>query len=577
MSSIDKRTFKRYKKETDFKLKLKTGIYDCKTVDYSANGMCIHIFNDTSPLSKDDMFEFTFQDPELYFYGEVIWIKEVDNGYKVGLKRTGNLKGNYGDFQLADIMIGLQRTMKTGVLEVIQDKKLTKIHVKNGDYIFASSNHKDDSLEEFLVKRGSISLQQYLEVNKKLKKTREKIGKILVELGYLMPSEIYKAVKQQVQDIILSIFTAKFDSFEFKEGPLPTEETLTLNMSAANLIYKGVKRATNSQYILEDLPSLDSILCFSKNPTDLFQDISLDDKDKEILSMVNSNNTLEDILSAYPAGDLEIVKKIYALLCARIIVIKTDDTHQEVSLEEIIQEPHQEINTNFIEEANKLFDKCKTKGLYDILDVQVDATDKEIKKVYLKLARTFHPDRHFTYNSIEIKEKLTEIFTQINLAYSTLSNPEKRRQYDKTLLKKPVKKSPNTKIAEDFFNEAKSIMEDIKLYNSFGEVNTKMITVRFTKAEQLISKAIYFDNSKSEYHFYYGIALSRLQKNKEAVKVFNKAIEINPSNSRYYAELGHLSLNLGFTHRAKRAFSEALKITPSDKRALEGKRILEKQ
>jgi curved DNA-binding protein CbpA len=577
MSSIDKRTFKRYKKETDFKLKLKAGIYDCKTVDYSANGICIHIFNDTFPFSTDETVEFAIQDPALNFYGEVIWNKEIDNGYKVGLKRTNSLKGNYGDFQLADIMIGLQRTMKTGVLEIIQDKKLTKIHVNNGDYIFATSNHKDDSLGEFLVKNGSITLQQSLEVNKRLKKSRGKIGKILVELGYLKPSEIYKAVKQHVQDIILSIFTAKFDSFEFKEGPLPNEETLTLNMSAANLIYKGVKRITNSQYILEDLPSLDTVLCFSKNPNDLFQDISLDDKDKEILSMVNGNDTLKDILSAYLAGNLEIVKTIYALLCARIIVLKTDNTHQEISLEEIIQEPHQEINTNFIEEVNKLFDICKTKGLYDILNVQVDAPDKEIKKVYLKMARKFHPDRHFTYNSIEIKEKLTEIFTQINLAYGTLSNPEKRRQYDKTLLKKPVKKSPNAKIAEDIFNEGKAIIEDIKLYKTFGETNTKMIMFKFTKAENLFSKAIYYDNSKPEYHFYYGIALSKLQKNREAVKVFNKAIELNPSNSSYYTELGHLSLNLGFKHRAKRAFSEALKITPYDKRALEGKRILEKQ
>jgi curved DNA-binding protein CbpA len=554
MSSIDKRTFKRYKKETDFKLKLKTGIYHCKTVNYSANGVCIHIYNDTFPLTTGETIEFTIQEPELNFYGEVIWNKEI-----------------------ADIMIGLQRTMKTGVLEVNQGKKLTKIHVKNGDFIFATSNLKEGGLGEFLVKNGSITLQQYLEVNKKQKITRGKIGKILVELKYLKPSEIYKAVKQHVQDIILNIFTAKFDCFEFKEGPLPAEETVTLNTSAANLIYKGVKSITNSQYILDDLPSLDTVLCFSNNPIDFFQDIPLDDKDKEILSMVNGNNTIENIIAAYPASDIEIVKTIYALLCARFIVIKTDDIHQVISPEEIIQEPHQEINTNFIEEVNNLFDTCKTKGLYDILDVQVDATDKEIKKVYLKLARKFHPDRHFTYNSIEIKEKLMEVFTQINLAYGILSNPEKRRQYDKTLLKKPVKKSPNTKIAEDFFNEGKAIIEDIELYNTFGETNKNMITLKFTQAETLFSKAIYFDNSKPEYHFYYGIALSKLKKNKDAVKVFNKAIELNPSNSRYFAELGHLSLNLGFKHRAKKAFSEALKITPSDKRALEGKRILEKQ
>ncbi|MHA2010621.1 MAG: DUF4388 domain-containing protein [Promethearchaeota archaeon] len=152
--------------------------------------------------------------------------------------------------------------------------------------IRVKKNLKEGGLGEFLVKNGKITLQQYLEVNKKLKITNGKIGKILVELGYLKPSETYKAVKQNIQDIILSIFTAKFDRFEFKEGPLPAEETVNLNMSAANLIYKGVKSITNSQYILEDLPSLDTVLCFSNNPIDIYQDIPLDDKDKEILSMV---------------------------------------------------------------------------------------------------------------------------------------------------------------------------------------------------------------------------------------------------------------------------------------------------
>jgi hypothetical protein len=297
MNSIDRRTFKRYKKETTFKLQLKTGMCDCRTIDYSAEGICLHMFDKKLSLLPGDTVEFTLQDPELEFLGEVVWIKEADNGHVAGFKRIGNFKGTCVDFQLADIMIGLQRTMKTGILEIIQGIRLIRVYIKDGDFIFANSNQEDDRLGEFLIKAGAITLRQFFDVSEQLKKTGKRLGEILVDRGHIKPAEIFKAIRQQVEHIILSVVTSECGTFEFKEGPLPSEETVTLNLSAAQLIYQGMKRMHNFQYILEDLPSLDSVLSLSQNPADLFQELSLDNNDKEILTLINGISTLEEILA----------------------------------------------------------------------------------------------------------------------------------------------------------------------------------------------------------------------------------------------------------------------------------------
>lgn len=68
---------------------------------------------------------------------------------------------------------------------------------------------------------------------------------------------------------------------------------------------------------------------------------------------------------------------------------------------------------------------------YKLLEVRDYATDLEIKKSYYRLAKEFHPDRHANLPD-DIKEKLSAVFSRINLAYSTLINPEKRRDYDRT-------------------------------------------------------------------------------------------------------------------------------------------------
>ncbi len=65
------------------------------------------------------------------------------------------------------------------------------------------------------------------------------------------------------------------------------------------------------------------------------------------------------------------------------------------------------------------------KDYYQILGVSRDADADTIKKAYRKLARQYHPDAN--KNDKRAEEK----FKEINEAYEVLSDPEKRRLYDR--------------------------------------------------------------------------------------------------------------------------------------------------
>jgi molecular chaperone DnaJ len=65
------------------------------------------------------------------------------------------------------------------------------------------------------------------------------------------------------------------------------------------------------------------------------------------------------------------------------------------------------------------------KNYYDILGVRRDATDKDIKQAYRRLARKHHPDVNPGDKTAEAK------FKEINAAYEVLSDTEKRKKYDK--------------------------------------------------------------------------------------------------------------------------------------------------
>ena len=64
-----------------------------------------------------------------------------------------------------------------------------------------------------------------------------------------------------------------------------------------------------------------------------------------------------------------------------------------------------------------------SKNHYEVLDIARDATAEQIKKAYRKLARKYHPD-------VSKESDAETRMQELNIAYDTLSNEEKKAEYD---------------------------------------------------------------------------------------------------------------------------------------------------
>src|SRR3982750_1940242 len=65
----------------------------------------------------------------------------------------------------------------------------------------------------------------------------------------------------------------------------------------------------------------------------------------------------------------------------------------------------------------------KYKDYYAVLGVAREASPEDIKKAYRKLARKYHPD-------VSKEPNAEERFKEVQEAYETLKDPEKRAAYD---------------------------------------------------------------------------------------------------------------------------------------------------
>ncbi len=101
---------------------------------------------------------------------------------------------------------------------------------------------------------------------------------------------------------------------------------------------------------------------------------------------------------------------------------------------------------------------------YELLGISIDANDIEIKENYRKLVIKYHPDRNSNDSTSE------EMFRRIREAYETLSDKNKRIQYDKTL-NKQINKKTKVELNTEYDYFSKNPNDIKKQFENFFKFN----------------------------------------------------------------------------------------------------------
>lgn len=526
----EKRDFKRYSCKTECEIRIGAVVCTGCVIDYSDG---LGIISEKNPVLKkgaDADIKILSSGEEIK--AQIMWVREEGDDVRVGFKRTGNLRGSLKNFKHIDLLMGLQRGTKTGTLEVVSGTVVKKIFIKNGDMIFAASNLMDDRLGERLVKKGRISVEQFNLATQRLLETGEKIGKVLVDMCCMSPHELYQAVRTQVEDIILSIFEIEDGDFEFKEGVFAEENLVSLVFSAANIIYRGMKQAKNRNYIEQMFPPPDAVLVVSQHPINIFQFITLDYRDKEILQSINGKDPVSSLLSRFPGDDFETLKTISAFLCIGIVTMRGDErAPQDVSASDILEERDEVSAEEFIAAVDDLYTQCELADYYSFLGIDRTASVEDIQREYYSIAKRFHPDRHFSFPEYDLKSKLIKITTYATEANNVLCNPVMREKYDRKLL---------SNVQENSYEEVSPASDD-QVRNSDGDEES-------TGLHRIGNEQELEEASVSPYEM--GVAYMEMGLMKDAIHEFRNALKLTSKKVECFKMIAQCYINEGQNREA---------------------------
>jgi curved DNA-binding protein CbpA len=220
---------------------------------------------------------------------------------------------------------------------------------------------------------------------------------------------------------------------------------------------------------------------------------------------------------------------------------------------------------------------------YQILEVSRDASEKDIKRAYHRLARERHPDKGTTPEQIK---RLQEGFALISTAYNVLKDKDKRAEYDVRVRKEDARRgqegggepsggrAPAAATGTAAVGAAKATGGREERIAIAQRAYTKGVQLfnagDYSRACEFFEAAIKNNDNEALYHVKLGLALMRSRQGfNRAVTAIQRAIELDPYNVDHRLALGEIYETVGSTSLAIKAYQDLLKWDATNAKALE--------
>jgi curved DNA-binding protein CbpA len=361
----------------------------------------------------------------------------------------------------------------------------------------------------------------------------------------------------------------------------------------ADIIMEAARSTPHLERLEEALLADDRPLGFSTNSLLRFQDIRLSPEEAYILSRIDGNETVREILSLSPVSEEQTIRTLIGLMHSGVIEPggeksrgerepETVEVHEESGPDSAkVQEAGKRATESDAErraEIERMFEEYQSKNHWEVLQLERGAGIELIKKAFQERALRYHPDRYRKIQDPAFQEKISYVFSRVSEAYETLSIEAKADTYRKLTEKEAqyevkqrawtsspaesLKEEGTEETAPETVPERKRDPDEAKA--CFARAKRAFDVEDFWTAIQLCQQAIEIVSDKAEYYHLLGLAQAKNPKWRlDAERNLKIATNLDPWKSQYLMDLGQLYEQAGMNLRAQRVFDQARAIDPS--------------
>ena len=424
-----------------------------------------------------------------------------------------------------------------------------------GSLVHATTTAPEERLGQILYRSGKIDAALLEKLPELLKNQKEKVGKILVRHNIVTHRDVFEALSRQFSRIAISLFSISHGEWDFlsKLPKLPADSRFTIKLPG--IIKNGMR-------ITGHIAFFENEFFYQKPKTGIIpQSVSkyLSSEEINFYKQLSNFNNLQvgKIIKTLNISEETFWKKINLFYLLNIL----DFDETTGSLEDTAVAIDKKV-IEIIGEVMGLYDAIRSNKIdyYGLLKVMKDVTSEQLKTSFTIVSERYNP---VSLNvPEEISEKIKFVYSEIKQAYETLSNKDRKREYDWENFEKRV-----ADVTED---EEENDKDDIALdpdeacreaKKCFATAEGLYKERKYLEAAVLLEKVVEMDKSNPSYFFLLGLAQSEVPLlRRKAERTLHSVVEMDPQDAEPLYALGLLYRAEDMPKKAEVYFRKALEV-----------------
>jgi hypothetical protein len=232
------------------------------------------------------------------------------------------LEGSLSRFEVPDVLTFLNMGRRTGLLAMEREDQETKLFIRDGNPVFATSSRDDLRLGSMLIRMRKVSADDLERALASHRGRGYRLGQALLAERLLSEAELGSFLKVQVSEVI-------FDTFEWKEGVFtfwdkvpPPATAVTLLMDLQNLIMEGSRRLDERGRLSDVFPDKDMIVEAMANPERVKHSVTMTPEEWKVFFLLDGRRSLSEICRLVGNPDeLATLEILHRLVMAKFAAV----------------------------------------------------------------------------------------------------------------------------------------------------------------------------------------------------------------------------------------------------------------
>jgi len=224
------------------------------------------------------------------------------------------LEGSLDRFEVPDLLSFLGTGGRTGVLVLERPDRESKVFLREGRPVFATSTAEELRFGSMLVRLGKVRADVLARALQRQPGGR--IGQALLSEKILTEAELLAFLKVQVSEVIFDAFAWTAGAFSFFDEVPPPATVVTLEMDLLNLIIEGMRRLDDPARAEAAFPDRDRAVEALVNPERLKQSAVLTDEEWRLFFLLAGRRSVTEICRLMGTSDdgptLQILNRLRA-------------------------------------------------------------------------------------------------------------------------------------------------------------------------------------------------------------------------------------------------------------------------